>query len=302
MDARVRHAIALLSVTAAVGCASTARNDAVALAASGAKVADSARATLSDTSAALDRYVEGQYLEAAVSGKPSPSDEELASIANVQTAIGLREQALRNLSELYGSLAALGQYDAKAEAEGAAKGLTDSINELGVTLGSKKPALSNVEAGFIDRGAGLFAAWTQDRAIRAASPAIRERLERFRELLKLESDTFASLRTVIANARSRTAKKLFDKGLGNPAPVMRDVLESYGLPATDKDGAAALAKLGEPGREAIGEIIKFRSDVAARRVSSVVCRSLSERGIRDSRSQGFGGVAGGFRSAARHFS
>ena len=267
-----------LLLVLALGCAGTAQQDAIALAKAGSGLADSAQANLSGIRNSLDHYVEGQYLEAGLTQKPEPSADQLASVQTVRLAIALRERALGELSALYASLGRLGEYDAAADAEANANGLTDSINQLGTVVGSAKPPLSHVTAGFIDKGAGLLAGEMEAHAIRSASSEIRTRLEQFRSHLEREKEVYDSLRTTMVKAQVRIARTLYAKGMGDSAPVLMDLLHYYGFGATQKDASAALTRLGEPARDAIGNIIAYRAGADARREGSILDATIDGLG------------------------
>ena len=246
--------------------------DSIQLSKAGVSVASEVQSDLVDLRNSLDQYVQGQLLSDSIeTGGAALTPEELrarndqiARIRQVQHAIMLREQALANLSSVYLSFQKLGEYDATGAVETSMNSFTEAVNELGTAVGSSEPPLSNVAGGFIGKGAGMFAGEVQAGMLRAASPQIRARLERFRDHLVAQQKTYQSIRTVVANRQKNTAQTLYRSGIGDPTPVFRDLLSGYGINyPDDESAAAALQKLGEPGRKAMGEVIAFRAESSA---------------------------------------
>jgi hypothetical protein len=266
----------LAVVLSLAGCAGTARQDSVDLAKAGSSIATAAQSNLAEVRTSLDGYVEGQYLRAKLSqGGVEPTADEIDSIRRIQRAITLRERALADLTTVYLTFQKLGEFDAAGEVEGRMNELTESINELGTTVGSDSPLLSHVNAGFIGKAAGALASEAQAGLLRRASPEIRTRLERLRDHMKRQQKLYDAQREVIANGRVLTAKTLYGKGVGDPTLVFREILAGYGLDYNEQEAAAKLQSLGDPGRAAMGSIIAYRAETAAYFEASILDEAIS---------------------------
>jgi hypothetical protein len=262
--------IGLLLIMGSGGCAGTTRDDSIELAKSGATLAGAAQANLAEIRTSLDRYNEGQFLEAELTARPLPTTQQIESIRRIQRAIVLRERALADMGTLYLTLQRLGEYDAAAAAETQSNDLIDSVNAFGSAVGSDKPILTHVESGFLAKGAGLLAGRAQAATIRSASVEIRSTMERFRDHLRAQQAFYDSMRDTIAKGQSQVAQALYAKGIGNPTLVFREMLATYGLDYNEAEAAAALKSLGGEGRKAMGNVIAYRSETSVALEASIL--------------------------------
>lgn len=242
MIRKVRVFVACGVLVAASGCTSPARSRALTLADGGAAVAKAAAASIVETEAAVDGYIEGQYLLAPLTGRPEPGQETLASLRRVRDALGARAGVMQSLEAAYAALHAHASFDAAGRVEQGVNGLAGAVNEYGRALG-KEPGDSSGAWG-LGKAGGLLAGVKQERELRAASAGIRASVERVVELLRKERDIHGSLRAVLVESRGAAARQLWLLGLGRPGALLQRHVTGFGLVWDDKqlDGVLTLLR------------------------------------------------------------
>ncbi|MBK6407767.1 MAG: hypothetical protein IPF66_23800 [Holophagales bacterium] len=267
----VRVLVACGALLAASGCTSPARSRALTLADGGAAVAKAAAASIVETQAAVDGYIEGQYLLGPLTGRPEPGEETLASLRRVRDALGARAAVMQSLDAAYAALHAHASFDAAGRVERGVNGLAGAVNAYGGALLGKQPGDSSGAWG-LGKAGGVLAGAKQERELRAASAAIRESVERVVELLRRERDIHVSLRAILVEARGAAARQLWLLGLGRPGALLQRHVTGFGLAWDDKqlDGVLTLLRK-EPSitggsdrsreddlRLAVGRVLEYR--------------------------------------------
>lgn len=272
---------------AASGCASQARSRAAALADGGSAVAKATADSLVDTSAAVESYVEGQYLLGPLTGRPEPGEGTLASLRRLREALGARAGVMRSLEASYAALHALASFDAAGRVERSVNALTASVNEYGRAVG--KGPVDPAGAWSLGRAGGALAGAKQARQLKAASAAIRASLERFVELLGREKEIHVSLRAVLVEARGATARQFWQLGLGRPGSILQPHVAGFGLAWDDRQLDPVITLLrkepsiaGTSGRsreddlrDAVGKVLSYRVERQAALEAEVLDETLA---------------------------
>lgn len=272
---------------ASSGCASQARSRAVALADGGTAVAKATADSLVETGAAVEAYLEGQYLLGPLTGRPEPGEETLASLRRLRDALGARSGVMRSLEASYAALGALASFDAAGSVERGVNALAASVNEYGRAVG--KGPVDPAGAWSLGRAGGALAGAGQARRLKAASAALRASLERFVTLLGLEKEIHASLRAVLAEARGAAARQLWQLGLGRSGALLRPHVAGFGLAWDDKQLDPVLALLrkepsitAQPGRsreddlrDAVEKVLEYRVERQAALEAEVLDETLA---------------------------
>lgn len=287
MIRRVRVLAACGLLFAASGCASQARSRAAALADGGSAVAKATADSLVDTSAAVESYVEGQYLLGPLTGRPEPGDETLASLRRLRGALGARAGVMRSLEASYAALHALSSFDAAASVERGVTALTASVNDYEKALG--KGPVDPAGAWSLGRAGGALAGAKQARQLKASSAAIRASLERFVTLLGREKEIHVSLRAVLVEARGAAARQLWQLGLGRAGAILQPHVAGFGLAWDDKQLDPVLTLLRKepsitatPGRsreddlrDAVEKVLEYRVDRQAALEAEILDETLA---------------------------
>lgn len=267
-----RRAIAFVAVVALTGCASTVRKRAITLADSGGKVAKATEAALSETSDALDQYVEGQYLLSALTGRESP-EATLQDIAGIQRALHARAEVTRQLAGCYAALNAHASYDASGQIQAGVNGLAGALTEYGTAL--RVPAPSAPATWLISEiGAGI-AGRKQARELKAASRAIRQGLERFQVLLNDEKRLHISVRTVLEEQGGITTSRLWALGVGRADALLKTHVQRFGLTFDEKQMENVLKDLRA--KPSIGEAQDETRETDLRKAVETVIQHRARR-------------------------
>ncbi len=287
MIRRVRVLAACGLLFAASGCASQARSRAAALADGGSAVAKATADSLVDTSAAVESYVEGQYLLGPLTGRPEPGAETLASLRRLREALGARAGVMRSLEASYAALHAFASFDAAASVERGVNALTASVNDYEKALG--KGPVDPAGAWSLGRAGGALAGSKQARRLKASSVAIRASLERFVMLLGREKEIHVSLRAVLVEARGAAARQLWQLGLGRAGAILQPHVAGFGLAWDDKQLDPVLTLLRKepsitatPGRsreddlrDAVEKVLEYRVERQAALEAEVLDETLA---------------------------
>jgi len=266
----VRVLVVSAAALAASGCVSPVRSRAVTLADGGAAMAKATAASIAETGASVDGYVEGRLLLGPLTGRPEPGEETLASLLRVRGALAARAAVMQGLEAAYEALRAHASFDAAGRVEQGVNGLAGAVNEYGRALGREPVDPSG--AWGLSKAGGLLAGARQARELKAASAAIRQSLERTVELLRGEREVHASIRAVLGEARGAAARQLWLLGLGRPGGILQQHVSGFGLAWDEKqlDGVLSLLRkepsiTGAPGRsreddlrQAVEKVLEFR--------------------------------------------
>jgi hypothetical protein len=235
---------ALLAATTliSIGCASAGRRAGVTLADEGVAAAKQTETLLVQTSGTLQPYVEGQFLLAPLRGTAPPSSDLLNNLNIAQQALTLRIGVVTNLAKAYTAMKEHASHDAGAALEKSVTNLTGSVNAYAKLIPGAS-AIPETAAFVIAKAAGAIAGAKQVKQLKAASVAIRERIAKFRDVLGKEADLLESIRRVTDSTTATNARALWDLGLGQPDPIVRVYLETYGLQYDPKEFAATIKDL-----------------------------------------------------------
>lgn len=272
---------------AASGCATQPGSRAVLLADGGAAVAKAAADSLVETGAAVETYVEGQYLLGPLTGRPEPGEETLASLRRLRDALGARAGVMRSLGASYAAFHALASFDAAGSVERGVNALAASVNEYGRAVG--EGPVDPAGAWSLGKAGGALAGTKQARQLKAASAAIRGSLERCVALLGREKEIHVSLRAVLVEARGAAARQLWLLGLGRPGALLQPHVAGFGLAWDDKQLDAVLTLLrkepsitAQPGRsreddlrDAVEKVLEYRVERQAAIEAEVLDETLA---------------------------
>lgn len=238
---------------AASACATVNTTGAGRLAVDGGDVARTSQTALAATLPSLERYVEGLYLVAPLTGRAPPSAALLSSIDRVGAAMAARAQVMAELARAYGSFAALAGYGAQDSVSAGLGALTGAINAYAARVTPGAAPFTPASGGLLAIAGREVSGREQARLLNAASRALRERVERVRDLMRRE----VALRTaveeeLVAGARNNV-RALYRLHLLTPEALLASQLDDYGLALDSvrvaQYSAASLVKRAAPPRQ-----------------------------------------------------
>jgi hypothetical protein len=241
-----------------LGCSALDRQAAVKLADEGKTWAETVRTTHSDTRVGFRRYVESQILVAKLGGrKPLPSTTELEEIKKISLVLAARTKVMDALISSYNSFEKLASYDASGEVETALNGLTDSINDYGKVLGASEPPISKVAGLIVGKAGGWIAGEIQKQQLLKSSQLLRERLTRLQLLMTREISSQKRMRTLIVETNGEAVTTLVAEGLGDPEPILKDLLGNFGM---SYDRAQGLAMMMDARKSYAAARVKYEEE------------------------------------------
>jgi hypothetical protein len=237
------YAALLIAGVSVAGCATAGRQAAIQLADAGAVTAKQTETLLVQTTGTLQPYVESQFLLAPLRGIEPPGGELLKTIERVDRALSLRIRVMTNLGAAYAAIKEHASHDAAAAVEKGVADVTGSVNAYAALVAPGAALIPETAAFVISKAAGAIAGAKQVRQLKAASVAIRERIEKFRGVLAKEADLLESIRRVTDATTATNTQVLWDLGLGRPDPIVRSHLETFGLQYDAQQFTAAMKQL-----------------------------------------------------------
>lgn len=238
----------ILFVVPGAGCHSL--QAAARLGSRGQIVGHDLAASMDGLSTALTLYVEGEYLHIVLEetsaqnmteGQRIQAREDALEaiertssyVEDIQLRLTARRAVFRKLSQMYSAFKELSDYDAAGEFETAVDGLFTAVKGYHDAVGSTNldPRVTTIIApvvGWLTRGA-------QAKKIVLASEQIRTTLGTTIALMEVELDDYNDMLEASALANAKVAKKLFERGIGRPHPILRSHLGSFGIEYNDSD-------------------------------------------------------------------
>lgn len=213
----------------ASACATVNTAGAGRLAADGAEVARTSQTALATTMPGLERYVEGLYLVAPLTGRAPPSVALLASIDQVSAAMAARAQVMAELVRAYGSFAALAGYGAQDSVGAGLGALTGAINAYAARVTPGTAPVTPAERGLLGLAGREVAGREQARLLDASSRALRARVERVRDLMRREVGLRAAVEEELVAGARNNVRALYRLHLLTPDALLAGQFDDYGL-------------------------------------------------------------------------
>ena len=210
-------------------CATVNTTGAARLATDGGDVARTQQTAIAATQPGLERYVEGLYFVAPLTGRAAPSGPLLASIERVSAAMGLRAQAMAEMARAYGSFAALAGYGAQDSVGTGLGAFTGAVNAYaaGVTPGSTP--FTPLGGGLIGITGREVSGRMQAQLLMTASRELRERVERVRDVMRREIGLHAAIQEELVAGARNNVRALYRLHLLAPDALLASQLDDYGL-------------------------------------------------------------------------
>jgi len=244
--------LALVALVAAwtSACATVNTAGAGRLAADGAEVARTSQAALAATMPGLERYVEGLYLVAPLTGRAPPSGPLLASIDQVSAAMAARAQVMAELARAYGSFAALAGYGAQDSVVTGLGALTGAINAYAARVTPGAAPVTPLAAGALGLAGREISGREQARMLAASSRALRERVERVRDLMRREVGLRTAVEEELVAGARNNVRALYRLHLLTPDALLAGQFDDYGL-ALDSARVAQFSAPAPPRQRAV---------------------------------------------------
>ena len=213
----------------ASACATVNTSGAARLAADGAEVARTSQAALAATRPGLERYVEGLYLVAPLTGRAPPSGPLLASIDRVGAAMAARAQVMAELARAYGSFAALAGYGGQDSVGTGLGALTGAINAYAARVTPGAAPFTPLGTGLLGAAGREVTGRAQARMLDASSRALRERVERVRDVMRREITLRAAIEEELVAGARNNVRALYRLHLLTPEALLAGQFDDYGL-------------------------------------------------------------------------
>jgi hypothetical protein len=180
------------------GCATVNSQSAARLASEAQLTTRAIADSLEESRRSLDTYVEGQTLQAKLSGRSELAPSALCSIRGVQRSLRLRVILLRKLGQLYDHFGELARFE-YSDGQPIYDELMSEVDRYellppsspGPTCPDPDPPLTSAESPQVRAAASL--PLTRSASLRLASQRLRTVLGRFLELWESERPVYLSI-------------------------------------------------------------------------------------------------------------
>lgn len=233
----LRLSLSLLLVVAVASCTTINTNSAVRLSGEAQLTTRAMIDSLEGTRRVLSTYVEGQALQARLSGREAPSPQSLCSIRAVQRSLRLRVIMLRKLVLLYDRFTALAQFEYGDEAAPIYDELMLEVDRYehmpepqpGASCPDDDPQAPDPTPRQ-EAPPPRLTRISQDRSIILASTRIRDALAKIRKLWEREKTIYLSVQKSALLSQKSLARLLLSRyGSLSPAALLAPHLAAFGL-------------------------------------------------------------------------
>lgn len=246
--------LAGLGVLMLSGCAAVPQQEALDLAASGAKTTAAASASLQgmakDVSALSERtLIEDTLVDCDVALRPRkpkappppvscapgtmPSDATMSANRNLARVISKRSQMFDALGDAYGAFDAEASYDARGDLEGAIGELGQAGQNLSTAFAIAGSPLSTASLSAITpiaaRIGGLSAQEAQKRRLIAASQSIKAAVKLSKDAVEKEAGLYAAIAGTLETRRTALIDRLLRSRMIDPKVPMQAFAADLGV-------------------------------------------------------------------------
>ena len=243
-----------------IGCEASNRDAAAAIARHGEEFSTETATSLSTTRDQLEQTIEARLLLQGIDQLAAHNPEQLAKIESVKEALRARADMLSNLGNVYASLGHLAAYNASSEVASSLKDFVSAANSYGKAVGAGENAVPPVASELIQIAGSELATQAQNKALKQASKAIRERLLRVQDLMLKEAPIIISIRKEIIDDNVLVVTRLTQKGFGDPSPIFKSHFGQLGIDYNRDSTLKAIAANPAPFYAAIESVAQRRAE------------------------------------------